>query len=527
MNKATFDAKVKLKEIAQRDEELRIERERLALTRAAPASVAPAAGEPLTRLDAFAAAFTGPPGPKGERGIDGPQGPPGPIGPRGEPGTVGRDGAVGPQGPQGGQGPAGPVGPAGAEGRRGVQGARGPDGAGFKWRGTWTAGTQYQAQDVVSFEGSSWVTKTATKAQPGRADWEVMAARGQDGMSPRGMPVVGPPSFAPVGNTPDARAATIDGSGNVVLQLADATHPGLMSAADKTKLDAAGGAITIGTSNGLSLTGQALSLAAATDSTPGAMSAADKTKLDAVSGTNTGNVSLAAVGSTPNANGASLSGQALTLQPADATHPGLLSILAQAIAGVKTFLDGIALTLGKQIDFGGTTTHLYASANTVLTTDADLQATQLHSSTGIVGNLDDRTLKLSSLKVNGSTPGITFDLQNGFLAGNPGWRFQAISGTGSTHSILDVDGRNGKFTFQDRSAFSEACVGKATLVGGTVTVATTAVTANSRILVTRNTPGGTVGDLSVPDASYVAGTSFVINSASGTDTSTVNWFIIN
>lgn len=105
--------------------------------------------------------------------------------------------------------------------------------------------------------------------------------------------------------------------------------------------------VSIGIANGLSLAGQALSLAAATDSTPGAMSAADKTKLDAISGTNTGgntgDVTLAAVGATPSANGASLAGQTLTLQPADGMHPGLMTALAQTIAGLKTFNDGISI----------------------------------------------------------------------------------------------------------------------------------------------------------------------------------------
>jgi hypothetical protein len=44
-----------------------------------------------------------------------------------------------------------------------------------------------------------------------------------------------------------------------------------------------------------------------------------------LSGTNTGNVTLTAVGSSANANGASLSGQALTLQPATASFPGVLT----------------------------------------------------------------------------------------------------------------------------------------------------------------------------------------------------------
>lgn len=49
-------------------------------------------------------------------------------------------------------------------------------------------------------------------------------------------------------------------------------------------------------------------------------------------------LSLGPFGSSPNANGATLVGGVLNLQPADGTNPGGLSILAQSIAGVKTFL---------------------------------------------------------------------------------------------------------------------------------------------------------------------------------------------
>jgi len=74
---------------------------------------------------------------------------------------------------------------------------------------------------------------------------------------------------------------------------------------------------------------------------------------------------------------------------------------------------------------------------------------------------------------------------------------------------------------------SNASMGTATLVAGTVTVSTTAVATGSTIFLTCNTPGGTQGFLSAPAASIVNGTSFVINSSSVTDTSTVNWWIIN
>lgn len=56
-----------------------------------------------------------------------------------------------------------------------------------------------------------------------------------------------------------------------------------------------------------------------------------------VSGTNTGDITVASFGSSPTANGATLSGQALTLQPADATHPGGMTNGTQTIGGIKTF----------------------------------------------------------------------------------------------------------------------------------------------------------------------------------------------
>ena len=60
---------------------------------------------------------------------------------------------------------------------------------------------------------------------------------------------------------------------------------------------------------------------------------------------------------------------------------------------------------------------------------------------------------------------------------------------------------------------------------GTVTVATTAVTASSKIFLTRAVAGGTLGNLSV--GTITAGTSFTITSDQALDTSTVNWLIIN
>lgn len=69
-----------------------------------------------------------------------------------------------------------------------------------------------------------------------------------------------------------------------------------------------------------------------------------------------------------------------------------------------------------------------------------------------------------------------------------------------------------------------AIQGAATLVAGTVTVNTTAVTANSRIFMNGQNSSGTHGELTI--SARVAGTSFTITSTSATDTRLVAWFIL-
>lgn len=75
-------------------------------------------------------------------------------------------------------------------------------------------------------------------------------------------------------------------------------------------------------------------------------------------------------------------------------------------------------------------------------------------------------------------------------------------------------------------AFGEG-IGVATLVAGTVTVTAKNMPADARITVGRNTPGGTLGELSAPQASRAnLGTptaQFVVNSANAADTSTVDY----
>lgn len=88
-----------------------------------------------------------------------------------------------------------------------------------------------------------------------------------------------------------ANGGVISGS-DLIFQTADVTYPGLVSTGTQSF---AGNKTFTGTISASNL-----------------------------SGTNTGDVTLNAVGAVPNGNGASLSGQSLTLQPANATFPGVL-----------------------------------------------------------------------------------------------------------------------------------------------------------------------------------------------------------
>ncbi len=75
---------------------------------------------------------------------------------------------------------------------------------------------------------------------------------------------------------------------------------------------------------------------------------------------------------------------------------------------------------------------------------------------------------------------------------------------------------------------TNASIGLSTaMTAGAITISTTAITASSRVFLTAAVAGGTQGTLRADPADYVAGTSFVIRSSSGTDTSTVSWWIIN
>jgi hypothetical protein len=125
-------------------------------------------------------------------------------------------------------------------------------------------------------------------------------------------------------------------------------------------------------------------------------------------------------------------------------------------------------------------------------------------------------------KINGTAVAGATTATNGG-AGNAGDLLKLDSNGKAAGRVLETDGA--KLDLLPSTITS----GTATLgAGGTVTVSTANITASSKIQVTRNTPAGTVGNLSVPSASRVVGTPghFIINSDNSLETSTVDWTVL-
>lgn len=93
-------------------------------------------------------------------------------------------------------------------------GPRGADGAGFTWRGPWVNNVAYAVNELVSYDGSSWIAIAATTGDtPGASPtkWELFAQEGATGpQGPPGSGGGGSSTFLALTDTPDAFVANAD-----------------------------------------------------------------------------------------------------------------------------------------------------------------------------------------------------------------------------------------------------------------------------------------------------------------------------
>lgn len=171
---------------------------------------------------------------------------------------------------------------------------------------------------------------------------------------------------------------------------------------------------------------------------------------------------------------------------------------------------------------GGGSVHSFDQ--TLQTTNGNLKASSgsIIAVGGVYTDASNSTMSVRGNSSNGAS-GIGVKFGNFLSFTTVGSKIAAFYSDNLSTEKLAVS-KDGKLVYPSSGAADVR--GTATLVGGTVTVNTTAVEAGDLIFVSRNTAGGTVGHLNAPTSTITAATSFVINSSSGTDTSTVNWWIV-
>lgn len=113
-----------------------------------------------------------------------------------------------------------------------------------------------------------------------------------------------------------------------------------------------------------------------------------------LSGTNTGDITLSAIGASPNANGATLTGQVLNLEPASASFGGVVTTGTQTFAGAKTFTSDLTVTKNDA---------------SILFTDADADTDFWAGVVEDGGNDDDDFFQIGDGSTTGTNPFLTIN----------------------------------------------------------------------------------------------------------------------
>jgi hypothetical protein len=225
-------------------------------------------------------------------------------------------------------------------------------------------------------------------------------------------------SFASFGATPSASAASLSGQ-IITLQPADGSNPGGVSTTTQTF---AGNKTFSGTIAASNFSGSS-------------------------SGTNSGDVTLSTYGSTPNSNGASLSGQILTLQPADGSNSGGVSTTTQTFSGAKTFSNDAI--------FGGTVTTTgvtYANGGIDTTAATTLAIGTINATTINIGNAG-ATVNIQGTVITETTNTLNitdpiFTLNKGGSGGSASGSGMEIEEASSITGYAKTSGDRNSWTFK-------------------------------------------------------------------------------
>lgn len=142
-------------------------------------------------------------------------------------------------------------------------------------------------------------------------------------------------------------------------------------------------------------------------------------------------VTAGAFGSTPNANGLSVSGQAISLQPADASNPGAISTGSQTLPGAKTM--AAAFTLSNIFNLTRADDSSTTGANATLATPTTTQVKVTNASLISIDGITAPSTALEFKLTNGTGAPISINNDTGATTAN-----RILTGTAAT-MILAID----------------------------------------------------------------------------------------
>ena len=188
---------------------------------------------------------------------------------------------------------------------------------------------------------------------------------------------------------------------------------------------------------------------------------------------------MAVIGSVPNANGASLSGQVLTLQPCSGSFGGILTTGAQSIAGAKTLSNQLAISATtNQLRLGTTNTVTLTSPAPAASRTYTIPETGANSSfvmTDLAQSINGAKTLSSQLAVSATTNQLRLGTTNTVTLTSPApaaSRTYTIPDTGANSSFVMTDlaqTMNGVKTFSSAVVIPGATVGtNATTTGLTL-----------------------------------------------------------
>jgi hypothetical protein len=177
----------------------------------------------------------------------------------------------------------------------------------------------------------------------------------------------------------------------------------------------------------------------------------------------------------------------------------------------------IGNNVGNALSTGGNNVFVGGSGNIVASGSSNVvvgQAAAINGQFSACVLVGQNTQAAGNNAINVGNSGVATPANNMHL-GNPSITNTTLYGAVAFQGALDVATAGAGVAVKEGANCKQ---GTDTLVAGTKLVNNTAVTANSRIFLTTQTPGGTPGALYV--SARVAGTSFTVTSTSGADTST-------